>query len=195
MKTSLIVLLTILPVAAIAANQSAPTASAASADDQSTETMSPADKLAARLLEVANDKELTAKKKADLISTSVKTSFLAATVEVHDQNQLLTTALEFASVTTKVVPAYADVIGQALITIPQIAAIPDAVSQINTTIDAASLAATEVNVASAAPGQIRAPAASAFSGPIASEVLVPSNASPAATTQTSGSTSSTKNSQ
>jgi hypothetical protein len=142
------------------------------------------------LLEVANDKSLSAKKKADLISISVKSSFLAATVDVHDQDQLLTTALEFASVTTKVVPAYADVISHALTTIPQIAAIPEAIAQINTTVDAASIAATEVNVAAAAPGQIRPPSADAFGGPISDEVLVVSHAS-ATTTPTAGTTSPT----
>ncbi len=190
-KRFIFALFVIAPLAAVAADKpKAP--SPIEVTDEASAQMSAVDKLAIRLVEVANDKSLSEVKKKKLIGTAVRSSFLTATQDIKDPDQILTMALEYGSVCTKTVPAYASVISAALISIPQVAAIADAEAQIKTTVEAASLSGEGVAVAAAAPGQIRAPAPSDFSGPVAPEVFVVSQASiPNTSTQTTSGSEAT----
>jgi hypothetical protein len=111
--------------------------------------------LATQLSEIASSSTLSHKAKAKQIASAVRLAVIAATADVKDPAQALTTALGIATVAAKAAPDYTEAISDAIYSIPSIASINGALAQLQQAVaegvNAAKNERQEVNFASNPP--------------------------------------------
>lgn len=136
---------------------------------------SPASVLASQVGDIALSPKLSPKEKAKYIANAVRVAIIATTADLKDPAQIVSIALELATVATKAAPAFAPVIAHTVCSLSAISSIEGAAGQITAAVDAAALAATSVSVASPAPSAPN-PTNPEFGGSNSPEVLTVSRA-------------------
>jgi hypothetical protein len=101
--------------------------------------------LAAQVQEIAASPSLSRRAKERRIASAVRQAVIAATANVAEPGQALRIALALAKAAAQAAPYFANSIRDAIISIPSIASIAGAVTQIQATVTAAAVAATGGN--------------------------------------------------
>ena len=165
MKSHLAFLLVYLPVSAgLAAQDTNSLQNQSGPARQTEETLTPEAVLAAQVSEIASSTTLSPKTQAKLIASAVRLAVLAATEAVADPAQRLTLALELATAAANAAPQFANAITTAVSSIPSIASINGALTQIKAAVQSGTQAAEEPAQVSTGPVSPRAPTPSEFGG-------------------------------
>jgi hypothetical protein len=96
--------------------------------------------LARQVSEIASSSSASRKAKAKRIGSAVHLAVIEATTGVKDPDQVLRIALGLATAAAEAAPSFADVIRDAILSIPSIASIDGAVAQLQAVITAAAAA-------------------------------------------------------
>lgn len=140
MKTSVLLPLSFALVVSGAQAQSTGTPAPASTQEQ-TKPATPEQLLAAQVAAIVASEATDAEKQKN-IGLIVRTAVTTATVGLKDTRQSLTVALSLAEAAAKAAPVFATTISTAVLSIPAIAALENAATQINAAVAAGVKAGT-----------------------------------------------------